>query len=242
VTDVSRRLLPLLAVVVLAACTSTTNGVGHASPSRSSSSPTTSHTSGPGVDLHALVLQRADVPSDWTDTPNTDTTDEDQAVAQGIVQCLGLHLDPNAGRLAHVNSDDFVKNDSRIGSSAESWRSETDVQAQIAIITNPRAGHCYAQVLRNQLPSNLPANVTLDTLQVTLTPGHAGFPDDVVATGHGKIVLSSGGQSASLYLDAAFIAHGTVTGQVQFLGLGEQILPTLSSQLVQTVADRIARA
>ena len=224
------------------------NGTGHASAlstsgsSASSGSSSASSSTTTSVDLHALVLKRADVPSTWTNTPNTDTSGTDEQLAQGIVQCLGLHVDPEAGRVAHLNSDDFQKSDSRIGSSAESWQNETDVQAQIALITNPKAGHCYGQVLRNQLPSSLPSDVTLDTLQVTLTPGHAGFPDDVVATAHGKIVLSGQGQSVSLYLDAAFIAHGTVTAEVQFLGFGAQILPTLSSQLVQSIAERVANA
>jgi hypothetical protein len=186
------------------------------------------------------VLQRADVPSDWQNTPNTDTTGAD-TTERAIIECLGLHVDPTAGRIAQVNSDDFVKNNSRIGSSAQSWQSEAQVRAQLSIVTNPKTGHCYAQVLRNQLPGSLPADVTVDSVQLTLTPGHAGFPTDVVATGHGTVKLSSNGQLATLYVDLAFIAHGTVTADVQFLGFGEQILPTLSSQLVETVAERVAR-
>jgi hypothetical protein len=243
-----------LAVLAAAACSSSTNGSGStasssfravaSSPgSTSGSTPVgTPSTSSPSavdpqtVNLQSLVLQRADVPSGWTAKTHTEDSSSDLEDRE-VIACLGSNIQPNAGRIQQVHSDDYDQGQSEITSDASSWQTAQNVQDQIGLITSPKADACFKQALEKQLASAPGLQVTVD-----IQPGAGGLPSDVVARLHAVVTYTDNGKLARLYFDTAFIAKGTVTAEVDFLGVGDQIPLGVSSGMVEAVAHRVANS
>jgi hypothetical protein len=237
----------LAATVVLAGCSSTTNcsgsvagGAGPATSTPASPvAPSPSDSGAVASRLQALVLQRSDVPSDWTAGPHTESP-TGNADEQRILSCIGTGVNPEAGQVAHADSDDYNQGDSQITSSATLWQSKAAVDQQIALLLNPRTQTCFAAGFRRLLTSSAPSGATVADFHLTLEPGHGALPADVIARMHVSAVLTVAGQSLGIFADVAFIAHGRLTAEVDFFGAGGQIAPALSARLAATVAHRVA--
>src|SRR5215470_3416714 len=141
----AKRLLGVCAAgcvaAVLAACSSSSPN----SPSTSSGSPVSSSSPATSASaatpaslsqLEKIVLQPADLPSGWKGVPYQPGPN-DAAESAALVKCVGGR-NTDSDRVAEAHSDDFALGDAGISSSAASFRSQSDVDANVAKLHSPK--------------------------------------------------------------------------------------------------------
>jgi hypothetical protein len=227
-------------VAVLAACSGssskTASTVG-SSNAPSSSSPAASPSATPASlpQLQKIVVQPADLSASWKGTPyQPDPSDAaDQAA---LIKCLGVR-NTYADKVAEANSDDFTRGDATISSSATSYRSQSDVDADVAAVLSPKFPPCLAKVLKQKIAAQ---GVAVESVSVKITPGSAGGPANVVATGVGTIKISESGQQTVIYNRVAYIIGPLIEAEVDAQNIGAPIPASLLEPLVARVANRAA--
>jgi hypothetical protein len=226
-------------VAVLAACSSSSS----ASPPASGSSPATSESAAatPAAlsQLKKIVLQPADLPSGWKATPyqpDPNNAAEDAALAA----CVGAR-DTDSDQVAQANSDNFGLSNATISSSASSYRSQSDLVTDVATLHSPKLSPCFSQMMKKQLASALPAGSKVASASIKVTPGSAGGPANVVATGTGTIKVQVSGQQVPVYLTVAFITGPLIEAEVDAENAGTPVPASVVNSLVATVATRAAK-
>jgi hypothetical protein len=239
-------------VALLAGCggTSSKTTISTAAASLTpSSSSLTSATATPSVSpasesqLADIVLQPSDLPPDWTPTPYEAVPGEAAAQA-AFLRCLGV-LTTASHKVAEAHSDDFTLGDARVSSSANSYRSQSAVDANVAALHSSKASPCIEQELKRELAaSGLPAGTAIESVSVKITPGSGGpaSPDNVVATGIGTIKISESGQHGVVYLRVAYITGPLIWAEVDAENVGAPIPASVMESSVAAVADRAAQA
>jgi hypothetical protein len=189
--------------------------------------------------LEKIVLQPTDLPASWKGTPHpVDASGgADQAA---MVKCVGArNTDPD--KIAEVNSEDFALGNASISSSADSYRTQSDVNVDIAIVHSPKVSTCLEQLLSKQLAASLPAGAKIAAESIKVTPGSAGAPANVIATGKGTITVTVSGQQATVYLTVAFITGPLIEAEVDTENVGTPVPASLVQSLVTAVATRAAK-
>jgi len=218
---------------------STSSGNRPASSSRPASTP--SSEAPPSLaQLKKIVLQPTDLPPGRKGTPHQPdpSTAADQAA---LAKCVGAcNTDPDI--VAEANSDDFALGDARIGSSADSYRSQSDVDTDVAILHNPKARSCYDQVIKKVLATSQPAGATIESASIKLTPGSADGPANVAGTLTTTVKFSANGQQqVLLYLTSTFITGPLIEAEVDTENVGAPVPASAVNALVATVATRAAK-
>jgi len=238
----AKRLLGVFAVgcvvAVLAACGSSSPK----SPSTSGGSPSTSASSATPASLSQLkkiVLQPADLPSGWKGAPYKPGPN-DSANNAALVKCIGAR-NTDGDKVAEAHSDDFALGDASISSSASSYRSQSDLDSDVAMLHSPKLSACFEQMVKKQLVASLPAGATIDSASITITPGSAGDPANVVATGSGTIKVRVNGQQVPVYLTVAFITGPLIEAEVDTENVGAPVPASVVNPLVATVATRAVK-
>lgn len=232
-------------VAVLSACSSSSS----ASPSAPngsqvpSSSPATSASAAatPAAlsQLKKIVLQPADLPSGWKGKPyqpDPNSAAEDTTLAA----CVGAR-DTDSDQVAVANSDDFGLSNATISSSATSYRSQSDLVTDIATLHSPKLSSCFSQMMKKQLASSLPAGSEVTSASIKVTPGSAGGPANVIATGTGTIQVQVSGQQIPVDLTVAFITGPLIQAEVDASNVGTPVPASVMNRLVATVATRAAK-
>lgn len=230
---------------LLSGCTS--SEAGSASPASGSSPAGSSASSSSAAEgtpptataLQAAVLQESELPAGWTASPYEADPGDDSGAA-GLLKCVGGR-DTSPDEIDEEHSPDFSSAEgSTISSSASSYRSQQDIDDDVAVFTNPAVSGCLSDQLSTLLESSgLPAGTTVGDPQVSITPGSNGGPDNVIATLTGTIPLTMAGQQITFYLDMAFITGRFTEAEVDFFGVGAPVPADLRSSLVTTVATRV---
>jgi hypothetical protein len=231
-------------VAVLAACSSSSSASPSASsgqvPSSSPATPTSAAATPAALSqLKTIVLQPADLPSGWKATPyqpDPNSAAEDAALAA----CVGAR-NTDSDRVAQANSDDFGLSNASISSSASSYRSQSDLVTDIATLHSPKLSACFSQMAKKQLASSLPAGSKVASASIKITPGSAGGPANVVATGTGTIKVQVSGQQVTVYLTVAFITGPLIEAEVDAENPGTPVPASVVNPLVATVATRAAK-
>jgi hypothetical protein len=231
-------------IAVLAACggssSKTASTIGGSS-APSSSSPTASPSASPASlpQLQKIVLQPADLPAGWKGTPyKADPSDAaDQAA---FAKCMGIR-NTDADIVAEVDSQDFDRGDASIGSWAGSYRSQSDVDVDVAAVHSPKFVPCSEQLLKREIVTSLPAGAKVEAVSVKVAPGSAGDPPNVVATSAGYVTVSVSGQLGVFYLTTAFITGPLIEALVDTFNVGRPVRASLVKSLVATVANRAAK-
>src|SRR5215469_9577030 len=219
----AKRLLGVWAVgcvvAVLAACGSSSPG----NPSTSSSPATAASAAAPASlsQLKKLVLQSADLPSGWKGTPYQPDPN-DSANNAALVKCAGGR-NTDGDKVAEAHADDFALGDASISSSASSYRSQSDLDSDVAMLHSPKLSACFEQMVKKQLATSLPAGATIDSASITITPGSAADPANVVATGAGTIKVRVNGQQVPVYLTVAFITGPLIEAEVDTENVGTPV-------------------
>ena len=238
----AKRLLGVFAVgcvvAVLAACGSSSPK----SPSTSGGSPSTSASSATPASLSQLkkiVLQPADLPSGWKGAPYQPNPN-DSANNAALVKCVGAR-NTDSDKVAEAHSNDFALGDASISSSATSYRSQSDLDADVAVLHSPRLSSCFEQLMKKQLAAALPAGSTVESASVKITPGSAGGPANIVGTGTGTIKVRVSGQQVPVYLTVAFITGPLIEAEVDTENVGAPVPASVVNPLVATVATRAVK-
>lgn len=232
---VSRIVVACFLALVLAGC-------GSGKSAGPSNSPTTSPPAAKPADLAALnqmVLQAADLPSGWKGTPYKEDP-SDAAGQAALLKCVGVR-DTDADKVAEANSDDFSLGDASISSSATSYRSQSDLDVDVALLHSPKLSTCYDRLIKTQLEGALPAGAKFTSEPFKITFGSAGGPANVVATGESSINVTVQGQQVRIYLSVAFITGPLIEAEVDAENVGSPVPADLVKSLVAKVATRAAK-
>ncbi len=233
-------------VVMLVACGSSSSGdrsTSSGSRSASASSPSTSSSSATPASraqLKKIVLQPSDRPTGWKATPYEPDPSGDAAFNAALMKCVGAR-NTDTDKVAEAHSDDFELGDASISSSASSYRSQSTVDADVATLHSPKLSSCYEQAVKNRLAASLPTGSTVESVSIKITPGSAGGPANVVATGTGTAKISVSGQPATLYSTVAFITGPMIEAEVDTANVGTPVPASVVNTQVTSVAARAAK-
>ena len=207
----------------------------------SASSPAASPSTYPASlpQLKEIVLQAADLPTGWKGTPHK--ADPSAAADQAaLVKCVGgRNTDPD--KVAEAHSEDFALGDASASSSASTYRSQSDVDADVAMLHSPKLSPCFDKMVRKELATSLPAGATIESAAIKITPGSAGGPANVIATGTGTIKVRLDGQQVAFYLSVAYITGPLIEAEVDIFNVGTPVPASQVMSLVAAVATRAAR-
>ena len=238
-----RRVCVVGCIAVLAACggssAKTASTVGGSS-APSSSSPAASPSASPAsqAQLQKIVLQPGDLPAGWKGTPyKPDPTEA--AYDAALARCVGAR-NTDRDKVAEAHSEDFELGDASISSSASSYPSQSDLDVDIAILNSPKISACYSHLFSKLLATILPAGAKVASVSIKITPGAAGGPANVVATGAGVITVKVNGRRIAVYLTVAFITGPLIEAEVDTSSAGTPVPAPLVKSLVATVANRAA--
>ena len=191
------------------------------------------------LQLKKIMVQAADLPAGWKGSPYK--ADPSAASAQAdLVSCVGGR-NTDSDKVAEAHSEEFALGDASISSSAASYRSQSDLDSDVAMLHSPKLSGCYGELAKQQLATTLPAGATIESTSVKITPGSAGGPANVVATGTGSIKVTVNGQQRAVYVGMAFITGPLIEAEVDTFSVGAPITPSELSSLVALVATRAAK-
>ncbi len=238
----AKRLLGVCAIGCVVAVVAACSNSSPKSPSTSSGSPATSASAAKPASLSELkkiVLQPADLPSGWKGTPYQPDP-SDSANNAALVNCVGGR-NTDSDKVAEAHSNDFALGDAGISSSAASYRSQSALDADVAMLHSPKLSTCLGQMLKKQLAASMPPGGTIESASIKIAPGSAGGPANVAATGTGTIKLRLNGQQIPVYLTIAFIMGPLIEAQVSGMNVGTPVPASVVDPLVATVATRAAK-
>ena len=184
-------------------------------------------------------MQPADLPSGWKGAPYQPGPN-DSANNAALVKCVGAR-NTDSDKVAEAHSNDFALGDASISSSATSYRSQSDLDADVAVLHSPRLSSCFEQLMKKQLAAALPAGGTVESASVKITPGSAGGPANIVGTGTGTIKVRVSGQQVPVYLTVAFITGPLIEAEVDTENVGAPVPASVVNPLVATVATRAVK-
>ncbi|HET8583032.1 MAG TPA: hypothetical protein VFL65_07245, partial [Jatrophihabitans sp.] len=87
--------------------------------------------------LAKIVLQQADLPAGWTTSPH-ESDPSDAAAQAAFLRCAGGR-DTQPDRAAKVDSPDFDLDDASVMSSASSFKTQSAVEADVAVLKSAKA-------------------------------------------------------------------------------------------------------
>jgi hypothetical protein len=188
--------------------------------------------------LEQIVLQADDLPG-WTAAPYQDDLSDNQDELD-LLHCTGAR-NTDSDKVAEINSSDFSLDQATISSNATSYRSQSDVDGDVALLRSPKFASCYQSLVKDQLGKSLPAGTTISSAKVTITPGRGKGPVNLAATASAVITVASGSLSLTVYVNVAFITGPRIEAEVDAENVGTPVPAALRSKLVQAVAARAAR-
>jgi hypothetical protein len=188
--------------------------------------------------LKKIVLRPADLPSGWKGAAYQPDPN-DSADNAALMKCVGAR-DTDSDKVAEAHSDDFALGNASISSSATSYRSQSDLDSDEATLHNPKVSPCFEQMTKKQLAASLPAGSVIESTSIKITPGSAGGPANVVATGTGTIKVQADGQQIPVYLTVAFITGPLIEAEIDTENVGAPVPASVVNPLVATVATRAA--
>ncbi len=231
--------------VVAAGCSSSKAGTGTPASSASTSQSAPSSAASPSgsplakTALASIVLQQADLPAGWTATAH-DPDPNDAADQAALVACAG-GKNTAGDKVAEADSPDFGLNDATVESSATSYKSPADIQADVALLNSSKISSCYDQLLKTQLGGSLPSGATIDAVSINITPGSATGSSNIAGTGTGSVTVTVSGQQTTIYLAVAFITGPQLEAEVDVEIPGQAVPTDLFTSLVTAVAGRAAK-
>ena len=87
----------------------------------------------------------------------------------------------------------------------------------------------------------MPAGIKIASSSIKITPGSAGGPANVVATGTGTIEVSVNGQQVSFYVSVAYVTGPLIEAEVDTFNAGSPVPASVVNPLVATVATRASK-
>ncbi|HEX3538929.1 MAG TPA: hypothetical protein VHT75_00675 [Acidimicrobiales bacterium] len=186
--------------------------------------------------LQAIIVQPGDLPAGWKPVPVAPTSPH-AADNAPFSRCIG-EMDASADRLARADNS-FATGAAVLTSTASTFASAADVQADTSAITSAKAPDCLTSVVRAQWSGVLPKGAALKSVSETVTPGAGGGPAAVVATVVGAIVFAASGRTLTVNSEVVYLAAGKLEAQVVFTNAAGPVSAALVTDVVEKVAARL---
>ena len=233
-----RILVVSLVIGLLAGCGGSSKHDSGPTATASKHSIASPQSPAPKALLEQIVLQPGDLYG-WARTPYQDDPSDNQDEL-ALVHCAGAR-NTDSDKVAEVNSTDFSLDQATISSNATSYRSQADVDSDIALLHNPKFATCFQSLAKDQLSKSLPAGTKIQSVKVSVKPGHGAGPANLAGTASAVIAVAVGERSLTIYVDVAFITGPMIEAEVDAENVGSSVPAALRSKLVQAVAARAAR-
>jgi len=226
-------------LVLLAGCgssSSSSSGGTTASSTSTTASSSPSGTPATVMQLKKIVLQPGDLPSAW----KASAAEPDSSQGEGdLAKCVGGR-NTDSDQVATTDSDDYSLADATISSSASSYKSQSDVDSDVALLKSPKLTACAKQVFKKDLASSMPEGSSLGTLSVKFTPGPGAGPANVAGVGSVSVPITASGQQAMVYVDFVFVTGPLMEAEVDAENIGAPVPAAVLQAAVKAVADRAA--
>ena len=216
----------------------TSTAGGSRTPSLTDTVASHSATSASPAQLKKIVLVSADFPVAWKGTPHQGAPN-DAAWRAFFVKCLAVR-NTDSDKVSEANSQDFARGDAVVVSNATSYRSQSDIDTDVAAIHGPKFSPCVDQLMKKQSAQSQPPGTPI-TASFKITSGSAGGPANVVGTGTGTVKSRVDGQQVVLYLSVSYITGPLIEAEVDTSNIGAPVPASEVKSLVAAVATRAAR-
>lgn len=208
------------------------------SSSAPAASPSPTVTPATVVQLKKIVLQAADLPRGWKATPPESSSDDSTGQAE-LMKCIGAK-NTDDDQVATVDSSDFHLGDATISSSASSYKSQSSLDSDTALLKSPKLVPCYTKLLKKELGSSLPQGASLGAVSIKFTPGAGSGPANVAGSGAATVGVTVSGQSLKVYINFVYITGPLMELEVDAENLGAPVPAAALQAAVKAVADRAA--
>lgn len=188
--------------------------------------------------LEPIVLHSADLPTGWTGTPYAKDPSS-AADSADMAACIGV-TNTATDKAFEANSDSFALGDVTISSSASSYKAQSDIDTDTALLSSPKVAPCYEQQVRRILARSLPAKATISAMSFTVTPGPANGLANVVGTLTGSATVTYSGRTIVFYPTMVFLTGTLLEVEVDAMSIGTPVPVDTMSTLVATVSARAA--
>jgi hypothetical protein len=223
------------ALVLLAACSSSGSS-GTKESTKPTASPSPTVTPATKAQLSKIVLQATDMPG-WKGSP-ADPDNNDNS-GSDLAACVGAkNTDPD--EVATSESDDFTLGDVTVSSSASSYKSQSDLDNDVAVLKSPKLESCFEREFKTEVATSVPSGTTLGALSVKFTPGPGSGPANVAGTGSVAVPVTANGQQITVYTDIVFITGPLIEAEVDVESDGAPVPAQVLQAAVKAVATRAA--
>jgi hypothetical protein len=144
-------------------------------------------------------------------------------------------------RVATADSEDYTLGGAEISSSVSSYKSQSDLDSDLALLKSPKLPPCYTQLLKKTLATAFPKGVALGTVSVKVTPGPGTGPANVAGSGLATVSITANGQRAKVYVNFFYITGPLIEAEVDAENLGSPVPAAVLRSAVKAVADRAAK-
>ena len=225
------------AVVALIAVTVTACSSSSKAKTTASTSPTTTAVSTDEQLAKQIVLQKSDVPADWSSTPSGNNSSSDTTDSR-LTECLGLPPGPLIENATRADSDSFTSSTQQQASaSVRVAKSKADVTSGMKKLSGPKVAGCVSQLLTQVLNSSSQASgQSLGTARVVKLPFDT-IGDRTVAY-RVSLPVSSAGKSLTVNIDFVVAQVGRVGLFFDGTSIGAPFPTGMSASLLQKMADR----
>lgn len=186
--------------------------------------------------LKKIVLRATDLPRGWKASPpepdSKDNSDEE------LLKCVGAK-NTDADEVATTDSDDFALGDVTIYSSATSYKSQSSVDSDVAMLKSPKLVPCFTKMLKKELATALPKGSSLGAVAVKFTPGPGAGPANVAGSGTGSVSVTVGQAHLKMYISFVYVTGPLMEVELDADSLGAPV-PAAFQAAVKAVADRAA--
>lgn len=227
------------ALVLLAGCgSSSSSSSGHATTS-SSSKPAAARTTAPATvaQLKTIVLQPADLPPGWKGTPAADSSDG--STQAQLMKCVGAK-NTDVDKVAETDSNDYSNGEATISSSATSYKSQSDVDSDVAVLKSPKLTPCTVQLFKKMLVESMPKDASVGAVSLKFTPGHGTGPANVTGSGQVTVPVSVNGRGISMYVSFVYLTGPQIEAEVDAENIGAPVPASVLRAAVLGVAQRAA--
>jgi hypothetical protein len=190
------------------------------------------------VQLKKIVLQAADLPGGWQASPAEPESNDSSTQAE-LMKCVGAK-NTDEDKVATADSDDYSLGDATISSSASSYKSQSSLDSDLALLKSPKLVPCYNQVLKKELAASLPEGADLEAVSVKFTPGPGSGPANVAGSGTATVSVTVGDEPLKVYISFIYLTGPLMEVEVSAENVGSPPPAAALQAAVKAVADRAA--
>jgi hypothetical protein len=143
-------------------------------------------------------------------------------------------------QVAEVNSPDFARGTTQLSSSVDSYKRQSDIANDTALILKPKAAGCFREMFRSQLGDKLPTGARAQRVTVHIARHTRDEPRNVVGNISGSVLVAGGGRRIEVSFVEAAITGPSIEASVTGVSIGHPVPAALMHRLAAAVAHRAA--